>query len=112
MAAFEAAKSELDAEGVSIVGASTDPQDRARETARKLGLSFPLGYGLEPEATADLLGAFYDEQRGIVHATGIVARPDGLIGVACYSTGPIGRLHVSDVLGVVRFWKAREAKKR
>jgi len=105
LAAFEKARERLDAEGIKVAAASTDPVDRARETARELGLTFPLAYGLPLKETAARLGAFYEERRGILHATGFVLRPDGTIAVAQYSSGPIGRLVWQDVVGLVQFYK-------
>lgn len=107
MAAFEAARAELEAEGIAVVAASVDAREHAEKTVEGEGLSFPVGYGLPLQATADTLGAFYETRRSILHATGFVVRPDATIAVACYSTGPIGRLEVRDVLRAVRFWKSR-----
>ena len=105
MAAFEKAHAELDAEGIRVVGASSDPRDKAHGTADDGNISFALGIGLDPEETAATLGAFYEPRRHILHATGFVIRPDASVALACYSTGPIGRLLVDDVLGLVRFYK-------
>lgn len=88
-----------------MVAASTDAEDDARRTVRKLGLRFPVGHGLPLLDTATTLTAMYEARRSILHATGFVVRPDRTIGVACYSTGPIGRLTVDDVLRVVRFYE-------
>ena len=101
--------SELESEGVRTVVASSDPLDKARETAKTEGLSLPVGYGLDIEATAATLGAFYETRRGILHATGYLVRPDTTIAVASYSTGPIGRLAPEDVLAFVRFHKKKNS---
>jgi len=105
LAAFERAQDKLREEGIRVVAASVDPLDRARETVEKQSLTYPVGYGLPVKETAATLGAFYEERRGVLHATGFVVRPDGTIAVAQYSTGPIGRLVWQDVLGVVQFYK-------
>ena len=60
----------------------------------KIGARFPIGYGLPLHETARTLTAFYEDRRGIFHATGFVTKPDQTIGVACYSTAQIGRLVV------------------
>ncbi len=65
----------------------------------------PVGYGLPLEQTAATLGAFYDDKRGFLQATGFVVKPDRTIAVAQYSSGPIGRLVWQDVLGLVQFYK-------
>ncbi len=87
------------------LAASTDPLEKARETVAEQGLPFPVGYGLPLKETARTLGAFYDTQRGVLHAAGFVVRPDRRIAVAQYSSGPIGRLVWQDVVGLVGFYK-------
>ncbi len=109
MAAFERATDRFREESIVVVAASTDPADKALETVMEFGLSFPVGYGLPLKETAATLGAFYEERRGILHATGFVVRPDGKIAVSQYSSGPIGRLVWQDVLGLVQHAK-KQAK--
>jgi peroxiredoxin len=109
LAAFDRAQDKLTQDGIAVVGASVDPADKAGETVRELALTIPIGYGLPLKETAAKLGAFYEERRGILHATGFVIRPDRTIAVAQYSSGPIGRLVWQDVLGLVQFVK-KQAK--
>jgi hypothetical protein len=105
LAAFEGEQPRLLSSEIAVVAASTDSGDKAVETVRRLGLSFPVGFGLPLEATAEALGAFYELRRQILHATGFVLRPGGAIAVAAYSSGAIGRLTPADVLTLVEFWK-------
>ena len=105
MAAFQRAHDKLQAEGIAIVAASTDRIEQATETVREHSLTFPVGHGLPLRETAGELGSFYEERRGILHATGFLLRPDGRIAVAQYSSGPIGRLVWQDVLNLVQFYK-------
>ncbi len=105
MAAFERAQDKLREEGISIVAASTDPLEKARETVSEHSLTLPVGYGLPLQDTAATFGAFYDERRGFLQATGFVIKPDRTIAVAQYSSGPIGRLVWQDILGLVQFYK-------
>ncbi len=105
MAAFEKAQARLRETGISVVAASTDPPEKAAETVKEHSLTFPLGYGLPAQATAAALGAFYEERRGFLQATGFVLKPDRTIAVAQYSSGPIGRLVWQDVVGLVQFYK-------
>ena len=109
MAAFERAQDKLREEGIAVLAASTDPREKAAETVAEHSLRFPVGYGLPLKETAGLLGAFYEERRGILQATGFVVRPDRRIAVAQYSSGPIGRLVWQDVLGLVQFLKKPKA---
>jgi peroxiredoxin len=105
LAAFDRAQDKLQAEGIRVIAASTDPQDKAAETVAELGLGMPIGYGLPLKDTAAALGTFYEERRGVLHATGFVVKPDRTIAVAQYSSGPIGRLVWQDVLGLVQHYK-------
>jgi peroxiredoxin len=105
LAAFEKARPRLDDEHITVVAASTDPRDKAAETVKEHTLTFPVAFGLPLKETAATFGAFYDERRNVLHATGFVVRPDRTIAVAQYSSGPIGRLVWQDVLGLVQFYK-------
>jgi len=109
LAAFERAQDKLRDEDIVVVAASTDPLEKAKETVSEHALTLPVGYGLPLKETAATFGAFYDERRGILHATGFVIKPDRTIAVAQYSSGPIGRLVWQDVLGLVQFYK-KQAK--
>ncbi len=105
MAAFERAQPKLAEEGITVVAASTDPVEKAKETVSEHSLTFPVGYGLPMRETAAALGAFYEERRNILQATGFVMKPDKTIVVSQYSSGPIGRLVWQDILGLVQFYK-------
>ena len=105
MAAFERAQPKLAEEGITVVAASTDPVEKAKETVSEHSLTFPVGYGLPMRETASALGAFYEERRNILQATGFVMKPDKTIVVSQYSSGPIGRLVWQDILGLVQFYK-------
>jgi peroxiredoxin len=105
LAAFERALPKLQDEGITVVGASTDPLEKAKETVKEHALSFPIGYGLPLKETAAALGAFYEERRNILQSTGFLVKPDKTIAIAQYSSGPIGRLVWQDVLGLVQFYK-------
>jgi peroxiredoxin len=105
LAAFERAQPKLAEEGITVVAASTDPADKAGETVREHSLTFPVGYGLPLKETAAALGAFYEERRNVLQATGFVMKPDKTIVVSQYSSGPIDRLVSQDILGLVQFYK-------
>ena len=109
MAAFEKARPKLEEEGIRVIAATTDPLDKATETVKEHALSFPVGHGLPLKETAATLGAFYEQKRGFLQATGFVVKPDWTIAVSQYSSGPIGRLVWQDVLGLVQFYR-KQAK--
>ena len=112
MAAFQEAAAELGEEGIEVVAGSVDPADKAAELVEKLELDFPVLHSLPVTETAETLGAFYETRRSILHATGFVVAPDKTIDVVCYSTGPIGRLEVPDVIRLVQFRKRMAAQQK
>ena len=81
--------------------------EKAQETVERIGLTYPVGYGMDAEAISRITGAYYDIDRKFIHATGFLIRPDNTIEVACYSSGPIGRIVAQDVLRLVRFYKKK-----
>jgi peroxiredoxin len=105
LAAFEKAQERLRGEGITVVAASTDPLEKARDTVAEHSLSFPIGFGLPLKETAARFGAFYEPQRGFLQATGFVVKPDRTIAVVQYSSGPIGRLVWQDVVSLVQFYR-------
>jgi peroxiredoxin len=107
LAAFERALPKLREEGITVVAASTDPLEKAQETVKEHSLTFPVGYALPMMETAATLGAFYEERRHFLQATGFLLRPNSTIAVAQYSSGPIGRLVWQDILGLVQFYKTQ-----
>ena len=90
---------------------SVDPLEKARETAEKLQLTFPVAYGLEVPRDADKVGAFWEERRQIIHATGFILDADKKVVHASYSIGPIGRIVAADALSHIQFFKKRKAQK-
>jgi peroxiredoxin len=97
----------FESEGIRVMAASVDPLEKAKETAEKNSMTFPLGYGLDAAAVSRLTGAFYDRKKHYIHATGFILRPNNTVEVACYSTGTVGRLTAQDTLGLIRFYKSR-----
>ena len=87
MAAFEKARPRLEEEGIVVIAASTDPLDKASETVKEHALGFPVGYALPVKETAATLGAFYEEKRGFLQATGFVVKPDRTVTVRQITVG-------------------------
>ena len=81
--------------------------ERAKETVDRIGLTYPVAYGMDAEAISRITGAYYDTNKKFIHATGFLIRPDNTIEVVCYSSGPIGRFVAQDVLRLVRFYKSK-----
>jgi alkyl hydroperoxide reductase subunit AhpC len=98
---------EFNSEEIKVVAASVDPIEKTKEYVNKLGLSYPVGYGLDAETVSDLTGAFYQQEKKFLHATAFLVRPDKTIEVAVYSSGPIGRFVPKDILALVKFYKSK-----
>jgi peroxiredoxin len=108
LAGFEKVRPELDALGVKIVAASVDPLDKAKEVAA--GVSFPIAYGAT-RATADLIGAWWEERRSIIQPSEFLVAADGKVRASTYSSGPIGRIDPGDVVKLVNFYDKQAASK-
>lgn len=85
---------------VAVVGASVDPLEEAKKTIERTHLTFPVAYAMDAKQFSTLTGAFYDGQKGYLHAAGFLVRPSGKLAEAVYSTGAVGRYVASDVLGL------------
>ncbi len=110
MAGFQSAIEDFDSEEIKIIAGSVDRLDKTKEFVEKLGLSFPVAYGMDMEQTCLKTGAFYEKEKKFIQPTCFLIRPDNTIEVAAYSSGPIGRFVPQDVLGLVRFYKSRARK--
>ena len=108
LADFQSSIKGFESEQVKLIAGSVDPMDKARETAEKSGITYPVAYGMDVEEISEITGAFYDNERKYLHATGYLIRPDNTIEVACYSTGPIGRFVPKDTLMLVKYYKSRK----
>ena len=79
-----------------------DTEEDAQGTIDKLGLKFPVAYGVT-EANSEKLGAFWEGKRGIIQPSEFVFMKDGEILSATYSTGPIGRINPDIILRFVPY---------
>ena len=86
-----------------MIAASVDTLEDAGKTAKELNLSFPLAYGLNAKQFSEATGAFWEEKRNIIHATGFILNPDGKVAYGVYSTGPIGRYTPNDCIRLIDF---------
>ena len=100
---FQKSAEQYAQQGVKVVALSADPQDAAEQTVSRHGLSFPVGYGLDPRGVAASHGASTDPEAKYLQATGFVLRPDGTVALSLYSSGAVGRLNAADTLGFIRY---------
>ena len=110
---FQNGLENLSAEGVGVLAISVDPLDKAKETQKETGATFPIAYGVPVKETAEAVGAFYNatptHTPPYLQSTGFILGPDGKVLVSVYSSGAIGRLVWQDVLAIVQ--GAKSAKK-
>jgi peroxiredoxin len=88
---------------VRVVALSMDDEATTQELIAKHGLAFPVGYGADASAIADVTGAFVNCDPLYLQSTDVVLDPDGRVVVSVYSSGAIGRLVPQDVIGLVRY---------
>jgi hypothetical protein len=101
----------MEEENIGLAIGSAEPAEKVRKTVDKLGIHrIPLAADLDPREISRRYGAFYDEEKGFLHATGFLLLPGGKILNAVYSSGPIGRIMARDAINLVRAVKS-EGKK-
>lgn len=105
MVGFAQHKAELDKLGVSVVAASVDPIDKAKEVADEV--NFPVGYEVTRDI-ADKLGSWWEDRRQIIQPSEFVLGPDDKVVASSYSDGPLGRILAEDVLKLVAFYESRK----
>ena len=89
---------------IKVVAASVDSVAQTAELKAGLRVGFPMYAELDAAAVAESTGAFMQSgDRTFLHATGFLLRPDGRIGNALYSSGPLGRLTSSEIVRSVLF---------
>lgn len=104
MADFQNHIAKFEERNIKVIAASVDPIDKAKKTLEKNNLTFPIGYGLDMNRISATIGAFYEEEKGYLHATGFIIKPGGHISCAVYSTGAIGRFVAKDCLNLIDFY--------
>ena len=101
--AFERARQTLADNGIRVAALSVDDQETTAAQVAKHELTFPVGYGADARAVAELTGAFVNPDPVYLQSAGFVLDPAGNVVVSVYSSGAIGRLVPDDVVGLVRY---------
>jgi alkyl hydroperoxide reductase subunit AhpC len=100
---FAGAVDEFGRMDIGLVAGSADTLEDARQMVEELKIPFPVAWGLKAKEISFKTGAFYDGEKGYLHASGFVINPEGKIVNAVYSTMAIGRLVPKDCLGLIAF---------
>ncbi len=104
MVGFAEHKDTLGNIGATLVAASVDPLDKAREVADEL--NFPVAYGVGRDV-AEALGAWWEERRQIIQPSEFIVGPENKVIASSYSDGPLGRIDAADVVKLVNFLESR-----
>lgn len=107
--AFQRAQPALADADVEVAALSVDNEPTTARLIVQLGLTFPVGFGADARAIADLTGAFVNPEPVYLQSTGFVLGPEGEVLVSVYSSGAIGRLAPDDVVGLVRYVREHAA---
>jgi peroxiredoxin len=107
--AFERARQELAGNGIRVAALSVDDREATAALVEKHKLTFPVGYGADAHAVAELTGAFVNPDPAYLQSTDFVLDPAGNVVVSVYSSGAIGRLVPDDVVGLVRYLREHSA---
>jgi len=107
--AFERAAETLAGNGIRVAALSVDGRETAAALVEKHKLTFPVGFGADARAVAELTGAFVNPDPVYLQSTGFVLDPAGNVVVSVYSSGAIGRLVPDDVIGLVRYLREHSA---
>jgi len=107
--AFQRSGDGLAETGIKVAALSVDDEPTTAGLIAKHGLTFPVGYGADAAAIADLTGAFVNPDPVFLQSTGFVLDPAGKVLVSVYSSGAIGRLVPEDVIGLVRYVREHAA---
>ena len=105
MVGFENVKAELAAQGIKIIAASVDDEEKAGEVAAEV--SFPVAHGVT-RADADAIGAWWEDRRNIIQPSELLIDSDVKICVSSYSDGPLGRMDAADVIKLVILYESRK----
>ena len=107
--AFQRASPTLADIGVRVAALSVDDEATTADLIAKHNLTFPVGFGADAHAVAELTGAFVNPDPVYLQSTGFVLDPAGKVVVSVYSSGAIGRLVPEDVAGLVRYLRDHAA---
>ena len=101
MADFQSRLSDFDKLDCRLAAVSVDAEPEARKTVTEHQLTFAVAYGADGPGIGALTGAFWEDKRRCLQATGFILKADGTVAQALYSTGPIGRYTAAEALKIL-----------
>lgn len=106
MAGLQGNLEKLKVLGATAIAASVDPEDKTRELAASLSLTYPLAWGVTRQ-TADLIGAWWEPKRNFSQPAEFIVGGDDKVVSSTYSSGPIGRAEPADMVSLISFLEKR-----
>lgn len=97
----------IEAAGGSVIAASVDDEEHAKEVADEV--PYPVAYGVTREQ-ADQLGSWWEDRRGIIQPSEFMVNGEGGIMTSSYSSGPLGRLDPQDAVKMFNFMQSQKNK--
>ena len=101
---YEERRAAFAEQGVGIVAAAVDSEEKTLGVAE--GLGFPVAYGVTREQ-ADLLDSWWDEGRDHIQPSEFVLSRSGKVLMSSYSNSPIGPMDSAEALTLITFLNAR-----
>jgi peroxiredoxin len=105
LAAFVRSQAQLTELDIKVVALSVDDEATTKQTVEKRQMAFPMGYGADAHALAELTGAYINPDPLYLESTGFVLDPSGRLITVVYSSNAIGRLLPDDVVGFIKYKK-------
>lgn len=106
MAGLQSNFEKLKALGATAIAASVDPEDKTRELAASLSLTYPLAWGGSRQM-ADLIGAWWEPKRNFIQPAEFIVGGDGKVVSSTSSSGPIGRAEPADMVSLISLLEKR-----
>ena len=94
---------ELEDLGASVVAATVGDRESTESMAQENGLTFPIAYGLEEGQLQEFDPWWADDRHGrYPQPMEFMVLREGTIFGSIYGSGPVGRMHVDEVLNSIR----------
>ncbi len=107
MAGYEERRDAFREQGVSIIAATVDSEEKTAEVAADLGFSVAWGVTRED---GDALGAWWEERRDHIQPSEFVLSQSGKVMFSTYSNSPVGRMDPQETLTLIKYLNEQRAK--
>lgn len=107
MAGYEERRDAFREQGVAIIAASVDSEEKTAAVAADLG--FPVAWGVTHD-DADAIGSWWEEQRDHIQPSEFVLSQSGKVMFSTYSNSPVGRMDPEETLELFKYLNGQRAK--